>query len=178
MKRWQIVLGIVFIFLGLISLLEIVFEIKIGHYIGPLILICLGLVLILRPKMAGPNADVKTSLFGQVRKTGSWEVTNLELWSFVGETRLDFTQAIFQEAENKIKLLGFVKEVRIILPDDVGILIESNAFVSEVRSPEGKQERFIGPMQYQSPNYDAVEKHITIQTFAFVSEIKIKPSLL
>ncbi len=178
MKRWQIVVGIILIVLGLISLFEVVFDISVGRFIGPLILMGLGLLLLLRPQMAGPDVDVKMTFFGEIRKTGVWDVRNIELWSFVGETRLDFTDAIFHDRENTIKLIGFVKEVRIILPDGVGIEVESAAFVSEVKAPEGKQERFIGAMQYRSPNYDSVEKHVLIHTTAFVSEIMIKPSLL
>jgi predicted membrane protein len=178
MKRWQIIVGIVLIFFGLISLFETIFQIDLGRFIGPLILIGIGLLLLLRPQMAGPDVDVQMTFLGDIRKTGTWEVNNQEIWSFVGATRLDFTDAIFKDEEKTIKVIGFVKDLRIILPEDVGMRFESTAFVSEIKAPDNKQDRFFGAMEYRTPNYVTAEKQVFIQTIAFVSEITVKSALL
>jgi len=52
MKRWQIVFGITLIVLGLFSLIDVFFNINPWRYFGPLLLIGLGILLILRPRVA------------------------------------------------------------------------------------------------------------------------------
>ena len=178
MKRWQIVLGIILITLGLIALVENVLDIDLGRYIGPLILVGLGLLLILRPRTAGKDVNVEMRILGDLRKTGDWEATDHEVWWFVGSNRLDFTNARFPKGEAKIKIIGFVADVVVIVPEDVGLEIESTAFVNEIKGINGSEQRIFNPLYYQSPNYGAVDKHVVLETLGFVSEIKVKQSLL
>lgn len=178
MKRWQIILGIILIVLGLIALIEAIFEINLGRFIGPMILIGLGLWLILRPQIVGPNVHVQMPILGDVRKTGTWEATDHEIWMLVGSNRLDFTEAVFPKGEATVKIFGMVAEVTIILPEDVGLAVGSTAFVSEFKSFEGKQERILSPLTFQSSNYEEVDKRVRVQTLGFVSDIKVRPSLI
>ena len=54
--------------------------------------------------------------------------------------------------------MGFVVDARIALPDDVGLSIETVSFVTELKSPEGKEEHLFNSIDYQSPNYQEAEK--------------------
>jgi len=178
MKRWQIIAGIVLIILGFIALIEVVFQIDLQRFIGPLILIGLGTLLVLRPQFAGPDVHVQMPILGDIRKTGVWEVTQHEIWWMVGSNRLDFSQAIFPENDAKIRIIGFVAEVKVILPENVGLRVESSSVFSEFTDQDGKQEQFFSVLEYESPNYTSSDNRVTLQTFAFVSEIKVKPPLL
>jgi predicted membrane protein len=178
MKKWQIVLGIVLIVLGLFSLTETLFNINLGRFIGPLFLVGLGLFLILRPRREKGGVQVEMPILGDIRKTGAWEVTQHEFWWFVGENRLDFSAAAFPQGDGMIKIFGFVTDVKIILPADVGLQIESAAFVSELKLPEGKKERFLSRLNYQSPNFLQAEKRVSIETVGFVSEIVVRPPIV
>ena len=178
MKKWQIVLGIVLIFLGLFSLSDALFNVDLGRFVGPLILVGLGLLLILRPRRAKAGVQVEMPILGDIRKNGAWEVTQHEFWWFVGENRLDFSAAIFPQGEGTIKIVGFVADVKIILPADVGLQLESASFVSELMLPEGKQERFLSRLSYQSPNFSQVEKRVLIETVGFVSEIVVRSPIM
>jgi predicted membrane protein len=177
MKRWQVIIGLILILLGIIALMNQVFpNLGIGRFIGPVILIGLGLLLILRPRIAGPDVIVQIPILGDVRKTGVWEVTQHEIWWFVGSSRLDFTEAVFPKGDAVIKIFGFVTDVKVILPDDVGLRVTSSAFVNEYKGLQGKQERFLSLLEDQSANYSSAEKRVNLQTVGFVSEIKIRPS--
>ena len=178
MKRWQIVIGIGLILLGLFALVEVLTGIDLWGLVFPLILVGIGVLLILRPKITGRDVQVEMPILGDVRKKGAWLVGNHEIWLLVGSTRLDFTDAEFPDGVGKIKLFGFVNEVKVILPEDVGLRIETNAFVSEFRSPEGKQERILTSLSYETPGYENAEKRVQIQSLGFVSEIQVKPPLL
>lgn len=179
MKRWQIIVGIVLIVLGISALLNQIFPgLNIGRFIGPLILIGLGALLILRPRIAGPEVIVQVPILGDIRKTGTWEVTKHEIWWFVGSNRLDFTEAVFPQGDALIKIFGFVNDIKVILPEDVGLRVDSTAFITEYHGLAGKQERFLSPLEEQTANYSLAEKRVNLQSFAFVSEIKIRPSLM
>lgn len=177
MKRWQVIVGIILILLGIIALMNQAFpNLRIGRFVGPMLLIGLGLLLILRPRIVGPDVILQIPILGDIRKTGIWEVTQHEIWWFVGSSRLDFTEAVFPKGDAVIKIFGFVTDVKVILPDDVGLRVTSSAFVNEYSGLHRKQERFLSLLEDQSTNYSSVEKRVDLQTIAFVSEIKVRPS--
>ena len=178
MKRWQIIIGITLVLLGIFSLLNQVFPgLRIGRFFMPLLLIGLGALLILRPRIAGSGVIVQFPILGDLRKTGAWEVTQHEIWWFVGSNRFDFSEAVFPNKDALVKVIGFVADTKIILPEDVGLCVESSAFVNEYIGLQGKQERFLSPVEEQTPNYLTADKRVKVQVYAFVSEIKVKPSL-
>lgn len=178
MKRWQIVIGIGLILLGLIALIEVLTGVDLWGLIFPLILVGIGILLILRPRLSGREVRVEMPILGDVNKKGVWQVGHHEIWLLVGSTRLDFTNAEFIEGEGKIKLFGFVNEIKLILPEDVGLRFESIAFVSEFRGSEGKQERILNSLVYETPGFENAEKRVQIQSLGFVAETQIKPPLL
>ena len=178
MKRGLIFIGFVLIILGLISLVNQIFpDLTLGRFVGPVFLIALGVFLILRPKIAGQNAKVQIPVLGDLRNTGSWEVTQHEVWWFVGSNRLDFTDAVFPEGDGVIKIYGFVNDITIIVPDDVGLEVISTAFVNDYHGLHAKQERFLSTLEEQTPNYLSADKRVHVQSFAFVAEIKVRPSM-
>ena len=178
MKSWQIILGIGLILLGLFALIEILTGIDVWGYIFPLILIGIGVLLILRPRVADRDVQVEMPLIGDVRKTGSWQVGDHEIWLIVGSTRLDLTNAEFPKGEGTVKLFGFVNDLKVILPEQVGLYFSTSAFVSDYKGPEGKQEKILSTLEYETQNYGDAVKRINIQTVGFVSEIQIKPPLM
>lgn len=179
MKRWQIVVGSSLIFLGVLSLLNQVFpNLRFGRFVFPLILIGLGVYFIFRPRIAGRNVNIHVPVLGDIRNVGIWEVTQHEYWWFVGSNRLDFTEAIFPEGEATVRIFGFVNDIKIILPEDVGLKVESTAFLTNYNGLIDKQERFISPLEDQSPNFNTAEKRVTVQSVSFVSEIKVRPSFV
>jgi len=124
MKRWQIIFGIGLILLGVFALIEVLTGIDLWGVVFPLILIGIGILLILRPKISSRDIQVEIPILGDVRKKGAWQVGHHEIWLLVGSTRLDFTNASFPQGEGKIKLFGFVNDIKIILPEEAGRIAE------------------------------------------------------
>jgi predicted membrane protein len=173
MKKWQIIIGIVLITLGVFSLVDVIFEINFSRFIGPLILIGIGLLLIFRHQLAGPGVEIRMPVLGDIHKAGSWEARKHEFWWFVGETRLDFTNAIFPEGEAIIKVFGFVNDVKIYLPPDVGLRIHSFAFLSDFHGPGRKEERFFASLDDRTANYASADKRLELQIMSFVGEVRV-----
>ncbi len=178
MKRWQIILGIGLIVMGILALVEALFKINLWRFIGPLLLIGLGILLILRPRMAGKGVQVQMPILGDVRKTGVWDATNHEIWILAGTNRLDFSEALFPEGDAVVKIFGFVADVKIILPEDVGLRVNATSIVSQFRGLESKEEQILSTLTYETPNYIMCEKRVAVQTLAIVSDIKVKPALI
>lgn len=178
MKRWQIFTGIALVVLGLIALIEAVFMVNLWRFLGPLFLIIVGALMILRPRIVGSDVHVQMPILGDIRKTGAWEATQHEIWWLVGSNRLDFTETIFPNKEAKIRIYGFVSEVSIILPEDVGLRVEASSVISELKYFEEEQERFFSFLAYETPNFISAEKRVILQTIGFVSEVKVTSSLI
>ncbi len=177
MKRWQIILGILLIFFGLISLLDTLFvDIDFSRFVWPLILIGLGVLVIFRTQAVRKDVAFQVPVFGDKRSSGDWEVSNQEIWWFVGSNHLDFTDAIFPERDMTIRIIGFVNDLKIIIPEDVGLHLTANAFFSDYDGLDRKEERFLNMLEDQMNNYHAADKRIRIETIAFINDIKIQPS--
>lgn len=178
MKRWQIIIGIILLLLGLSSLLNLVFpNLRIGRFFFPLFLIGLGIVLLLRPRMTGSHILLEYPIIGDLRKIGQWEVSQHEFWLIVGSSRFDFSEAQFLSDQASIRVIGFVADIKVIVPDDVGLLVESSSIVTDYSGLQGKQDRFLSTLEDQTPNYQTAEKRVKIQTIAFVSDIKVRSSM-
>lgn len=173
MKKWQIIFGVGLILLGLFSLLDVLFEINLGRFIFPLILIGLGLLIIFRNQLADPGVEVRMPIIGDVRKSGQWQAKKHEIWWFVGTTRLDFSEASFPEGESKIKIFGFVNDVKILLPADVEMRLGSFAFLSDYHGIKRREDRFFGIVEDQTENYALAEKKANIQITSFVADIHV-----
>lgn len=178
MKRCQIVVGIVLVLIGLFSLMALFFHFNPWGYFFPLLLVALGVWLILRPQIRGRDIEVETPILGDVRKTGVWEARDHEIWLFAGDVRLDFSQATLPEGDALVRIVGFVSDIEVILPEDAGLTVEAGAIVSGIKSFDGKRERFLTGITYQSPDYDLAEKRIKLETIGFVSEVQIKRPLI
>lgn len=178
MKRWQIIFGIVLIVLGVFSLIDTIFNVNPWRYFGPLLLVGLGVLIIMRPRIAGNDVKVQMPILGDIRKKGFWEATQHEIWWIVGTSRLDFTEASFPAGDAMIRIFGFVTDVKITLPEDVGLQVNSTAIVSEIKDSKKKAERILNTLDYQSDNFSSAEKRVIIQTLGFVSEVRVKPSLM
>lgn len=174
MKKWQIIFGITLILLGLLSLLNILFRIDLYRFIFPMILIGIGLLIIFRNQLADPNVEVLIPFIGDFRKSGQWLAGKHEIWWFVGETRLDFSEAKFPNGGANIKIIGFVNDVKIMLPEDVGMELASLAFLTDYHGLERREERFLGIIDQQTKNFELAEKKVSIQIISFVSEIHVR----
>jgi len=107
MKRWQIILGITLVVMGLFSLLDVLFNFNPWRYIGPLLLIGFGVLVIFRPRIAGKNVKIQMPILGDVRKKGLWEATQHEIWSIVGTSWLDFTEMSGSKLSLQLLFLNF-----------------------------------------------------------------------
>lgn len=173
-NRTTIIIGSLIILVGFISLINALFHINLWDYFWPVVLICLGALLLLRPQIVTAGTQVRFIPLGDIQRSGSWQVTPEEIWTFVGDIDLDLTKAEIPAGETKIRILGFVGDVSVLAPQGVGISLSSWAFVTDGRAFGNKVEMFFSPLQVASPGYETAERKVRLETtyFVFTPDLK------
>jgi lia operon protein LiaF len=140
----------------------------------PSLLIALGLLLLLRPQLIGSDPNSSQRLLGDIRRAGSWEVRDDEFWLGIGDLSLDLTETEIPQGETTFRVWGFVTDVKFAVPDDVGVVVSSQAFVSGAKFLGMKRDAILMPLRLVSDDYEAAERRIAIETRFFVGEIKVE----
>jgi len=173
-NQGQFTLGLVIVGLGVVLLLANLFHIDLGVICWPLAFIALGLFFILRPRMIEPGTAVTQKFLGEVERSGQWAVADEEFWYFIADADFDMTQADIPFGETRIRALGFISDIDLRVPKDVGVLVAATAFVSAVDVLGDKEDSFLGPVYRETPNYKQAERKIRLETTSFVNDIKVR----
>jgi lia operon protein LiaF len=173
-SKWQIYVGIFIILIGLMSLIGVVFDVDVGVFCAPMGLIALGVWLLLRPRLAGPDTAVRLRLLGDVRRRGDWQVTDEEIWVIIGNVRLDLSSADVPLGETKIRVFGFVGEVSVLVPEGVGVSISSSSFVTDARIFGQKRDGIFYPVTFASEGYERAERKVQLETMHFVVNLRVR----
>lgn len=173
--RGQMLLGVFLVIIGFLTLLSNLFDIDFGLVCWPSFFILLGLWIIVRPRMVSEDTNVHLILLGDLHRSGDWQVSDLEIWSFITDADLDFMHASVPEGETTIKLYGFIGDLDLLLPADVGFKLNAYGFVTDARIlGEKRSGFFLQPVEQASENYDSASKKINVELIAFIGEIKIR----
>jgi predicted membrane protein len=172
--RGQILVGVLLVAIGSMALLSNLLDINFGAICWPSFFILVGIWIIVRPRMVSDQTNVHLIFLGDLNRSGHWEVTDQEIWSFITDANLDFTQADIPEGETTIKMYGFVGDLDVLLPKEIGYKINSYGFVTNARILGTKQTGFfMQPLQEVSENYATAAKKVNIDQLAFVSELTL-----
>jgi lia operon protein LiaF len=173
-RRWLIGIGSLAIVYGLFLLLGQIFNFNGWALFFPLLLVALGVWLIMRPRMLGPQGQVQTRLLGDIVHNGSWQVVPEEIWLAIGDIHLDLTNANVPSGETIITSFGFVNDIRVVVPEGVGIALHSSAFVSESKLYDDKESAIFMPLDRKSDDYDTCSRKVVLRTNHFVADIKVR----
>lgn len=173
MRRFQIFLGASILVVGLLLLVGNLTGIDICAYLFPLILIAIGVWIVTRPALA-KGQDTVVQIIGDIRRHGTWAVHEQELWCGVGDIRLDFTEAVVPVGETPLKLRGFVNDITLIVPDDIGVAITSASFMTTARIFGYKQDFFLTIYETQTDNYQDADRKIRLELAYFVADLKVR----
>jgi hypothetical protein len=173
-NQGQMFIGALIIVIGLMFLIGNVFNIDVGALCWPTGLILLGVWLLLRPRLIGPGTALRWRLFGPIRRDGAWQVTEEEMWLFVGDVILDLTRAEIPPGETAIRVFGFVGNVRLLVPEGVGASVSSTSFITDARVLGQRRESFLAPLHLTSEGYETAERKIRLETTFFVADLRVK----
>jgi lia operon protein LiaF len=174
LNKGQVLIGILFILIGLLFLIGTVFDVDVGVFCFPLALIGIGVWLLVRPHMVGPGTAIQQKVLGDIRRDGAWEVVDEEFWIGVGDVDLDMTGAEIPIGETRLRVFGFVGDVDVLVPEGVGVSVSSMAFLTNGKILGRRQESFVTPVRVASDDYEAAERKVRLETTFFVTELKVR----
>jgi predicted membrane protein len=172
--RIFVFIGIGIIVIGVISLLDATLGIDLGRFLCPTVLILLGIWFLIRPKLLSPDTALSVKLLGDVHRRGAWQLADEEIWVIVGDVRLDLSEATIPSGETRIRIIGIVGSVRVTIPEDVGIAIDSASVFTEVKVLGRKEQRAFAPYYYASEGYDAAEWRVRLEITRIVADLRVK----
>jgi lia operon protein LiaF len=172
-NRGQFILGGLVLFIGLISLLSVIFDIDFWAFCWPAGLILLGIWLLVRPKYSSLDSNVIIRPLGNVRHYGERQLASQEIWVFVGDIDLDLTHADVPSGETKIKVYGFVGDVKLRAPQDVGVSVSSTSFITDANLWRENRDYFLTPVHRVSEGYQTAERKVQLEVMFFVVNLRV-----
>jgi lia operon protein LiaF len=173
-NRGALFIGSLLVVFGLALLLGNLLNINIWALCWPIGLILVGAWLLLRPRLALAGTSVNIRFIADEKRNGVWQAGNEEFWSFIGDIRLDMTQADIPPGETTLQIYSFVSDLDILIPQDVGLSITSTAFLTSARINGHKSDRFLMSDTYTSENYASAERKIRLEAYSFVTDLDAK----
>lgn len=150
------------------NFLNISFE-KVGW---SLVIIFLGVLLVTKPEIfRGENIHYK--FVHDKSLDESWDFQEYNVRAFVTELDLDLEFAEFPDGESNLQVSSFVGSITLTLPQDVGLKIKTNAFLTDSKIDGKKEEIFLSGLRYESEGYEETTKKLNIQLNGFVMEVKL-----
>lgn len=141
-----------------------------------LVFISLGLFY-LKSKKQHRESDFmrKQSIIDSIKyDKGPWELKNMSIWFLVGEVNMDLSLAIFEDKEVTIVMEGIVGDVDLIIPEEVGVIVESSVMMGRIDVPYRKEEGVLNKVEWQSPNLEIAEQRVKIIVSYMAADVKIK----
>jgi len=173
-NRGYIFIGGALVVLGLLALVSSWIHVDFCALVLPLALIAAGVYIILRPRFAAPGTAMHVRLLGDVKRTGAWTALDEELWVLVGDATFDLTQATLPPGETVIRFLGFVGDLKLIVPEGVHIAVSSAAFLTSSKVFGAKRDTFLEPFETASEGYDAAESKLRFESWHFVTGLRLR----
>jgi len=170
----SMVTGIVLIGLGVIFLLNIWLRIDLWGFFWPALLIVLGVIILMRPRTATAGVRTETLLLGDQHRTGEWTVVREDTWLGIGDVELDFTRAVIPDGETVLRFGGFIGDVRVVVPANVGLSVTANGFISNIKEAGREHAAFFVPNHFESDGYATAERRLHLETAFFIHDVKLR----
>jgi len=173
-SKWQVFVGGFIVFVGLMVLVGNLTGYNVWKVFWPLVLIGLGVFVLVRPQMVSADTLVRQKILGEIELDGEWDVVDEEIWLFIGDVEIDLTRARIPAGETTFRVLGIVGEVKMLVPPDVGVSVQSNAFVTEAKLMSEKRQSFLTAPPFKTAGYDLAQRKIRLEANYFVADLKVR----
>ncbi|WP_068775066.1 cell wall-active antibiotics response protein LiaF [Paenibacillus sp. FJAT-26967] len=105
-----------------------------------------------------------------------WELTPMNISSFIGDTFIDLTKASIPAGETKITVSAFIGDVKIIVPADLDIEIKvtASSFIGDMKVLDRHEDGMMRSMSMQTPYYQEGIKKIKLNVSMFIGDVVVK----
>lgn len=171
--RTTILIGSILIVIGVFSIVDALFDINLWSLVFPFLLIAIGVFILFRPKSLPNGSDFILRFINEVDSYQAWVLKPAEYLSFVSDIDLDLSRATIPDGETTIRFNSFVNEIKISLPENIGLRISARGFVINSKIVGKDEENIFASFEYESPDYEFQSRKVFIHLMSFVSEIEI-----
>jgi len=169
-----IVLGIIFIVLGLTALVSTLTGYDFGAICFPLGLILLGVWVLWRPRMVSGERETHFQFLGDVKRTDNYALHNEEIWSFIGDIDIDLSRAQVAVGETSLRAYNFIGDVEVDVPTGVGLMLVADGFLTSIKWMGAKEDNFLTGAQHATPSYEQAERKVRLEVTSFIGDIKVR----
>jgi lia operon protein LiaF len=173
-SRGQLLLGFFLILFGAFALLSAVSNIDVGDLFWPSVLIALGVWFLIRPRVVKDGSQAHIKVLGDIIRTGQWPVNSQEIWVGIADIDYDLTQAEVPTGTTTFRVVGFIGDIDLTVPKDVGVAVEAMGMVSTIRFLDRKNDYFLTPVHLKTDGYDEAERKVVLETTTFIGDLKIR----
>ncbi|MBA4419589.1 MAG: hypothetical protein C0391_00385 [Anaerolinea sp.] len=173
MRRWQVIIGSLLIFFGVIALVNAIWHIQLGRYLWPIIFIAAGVLLLVKPKLPGSWLWDWISVNHAVRK-GEVFAREETRNGFIGDTTIELTEAELPVGEMHYTLKGFIGDITLRVPAEVGVKVRANNFMGEIDMFGDESTGIMAPVEAQTANYGNAVKKVVVDMNYFIGELKVR----
>ncbi len=165
--------GILLIFFGLLALVSNLTGIDFGNFCFPAGLIIIGIWVLARPRMVKDGSAVEFNILGEYKRSGAWTVKAGEIWSGIGEVKLDFTGAEIPLGETQIHVYSLVGDIVLRPGPNMGLSLVAGGMINSVKWMGAKQDNFLNSTTFSTPNFAQAERKVTVEVTSMVGDIKV-----
>jgi lia operon protein LiaF len=173
-NQQQLIIGAALLILGLLWTIGALTGVSIGRFLFPLLLIGLGVWFILRPQVGEPGARDRFKILGDVKLSETGQIEDQSMWIGIGDVDLDLSHAEVPIGETLIRAEGFVGDVKLIVPDGVGVKVQSVGLIVDTKVLGNKEDGFLSPVEITSPDWHDTERHVLLKTGHFIGDIQVR----
>ena len=167
-------IGALLMIAGSLLLLGNLFHFDLWAMCFPLGLIALGVFVLVRPRMVAPDTRSHLAFIDELERSGPWTLTHEEHWAFVLDGTFDLTRADIPPGETLVRAVGFVNDVEIIAPADVGVALDLASFVTSLKVDGVEEDSFLAPVHWRSDGYKGLERRVRFELTQFVGDVRVR----
>lgn len=103
-----------------------------------------------------------------------WILRSMSIWSVIGEAHIDLSLALLEEEEAVMVMQGVIGDVDIIVPEDLGVIVQSTVVFGQTSIEEEREAGLMNKMVWRSPNYEQCEYKVKFVLSYIVGDVDVK----
>lgn len=103
-----------------------------------------------------------------------WSLHSMSTWNVIGEIKLDFGLAIWEEPEVTIILQGVIGDIDVIVPENVGIIVTGSVIFGQIEVELKKEAGMLNKIIWQSPNYPICTNKVKLHIAYIIADVDVK----
>ncbi|MGO9206896.1 MAG: cell wall-active antibiotics response protein LiaF [Candidatus Limnocylindrales bacterium] len=122
----------------------------------------------------GPGVRRDRRFIGEIEMTGPMQAGPMQIETFIGEVRLDLTQATVPDGETPIHVSTAIGEVRVLLPADVAASVRATSLLGDSEALGRTSGAFLGDARAETDGYFGATRRIRVEAQSLIGEVAVR----